>query len=218
MLCSIAAMEPNQSPARLAAASEAVASFSPAPLRARIDGWTPEKQRLFCETLADCGLVRDAAAAVGMSPQSACALRRRAEGRAFGLAWNAALYLARHRLMDLAIARAIEGNVVSAGDQDEQNRKKADSVSKLSKVKAPTIAVSRRHNLSHMPAFRPPASAPERAKSCRKPPPSLIVAPAPSGSLMRGWAFLLGCIDQHSGGISQAPCRARATGVLSLTG
>lgn len=119
MLCSIAAMEPNQSPARLAAASEAVASFSPAPLRARIDGWTPEKQQLFCETLADCGLVRDAAAAVGMSPQSAYALRRRAEGRAFGLAWNAALYLARHRLMDLAIERAMEGNVVSVTKDGE---------------------------------------------------------------------------------------------------
>lgn len=106
-------MEPNHAPARLAAASSAVASFSPAQLRARIDGWTPEKQRLFCETLADCGLVRDAAAAVGMSPQSAYALRRRSEGRAFAMAWNAALHLARHRLMDMAIERAMEGNVTS---------------------------------------------------------------------------------------------------------
>jgi hypothetical protein len=36
-----------------------------------------------------------------------------------------------------------QGNGWRAGDQDEQNRQKADSVSKLSKVKAPITAVLR---------------------------------------------------------------------------
>jgi hypothetical protein len=103
-------METTHAP-HLAAATDHVASFPTARVRARVDGWTPEKQRLFCETLADCGLVREAAAAVGLSPQSAYALRRHSAGRAFAMAWNAALYLARHRLMDLAIERAMEGNV-----------------------------------------------------------------------------------------------------------
>jgi hypothetical protein len=109
-LCFMMVMEQTHAPS-LSAATDTVASFPTARLRARIDGWTPEKQRLFCETLADCGLVREAAAAVGMSPQSAYALRRRAEGRAFSTAWDAALYLARHRLMDIAIERAMEGNL-----------------------------------------------------------------------------------------------------------
>ncbi len=93
------------------AATDAVASFTPADLRPRMDGWTPERQRLFCETLADCGLVREAAAAVGMSAQSAYQLRRRAAGRAFAMAWDAALYLARQRLIDMAIERAVDGNL-----------------------------------------------------------------------------------------------------------
>ena len=41
----------------------------------------------------------------------------------------------------LALTPARKGNGWRAGDQDEQNRKKADSVSKLSKVKAATTLV-----------------------------------------------------------------------------
>jgi hypothetical protein len=89
----------------------ALSAFPAAKLRLRIDGWTPEKQRLFCETLADCGLVREAAAIVGMTRQSAYRLRRRAEGRSFALAWDAALYLARAALIDEALERAVDGNV-----------------------------------------------------------------------------------------------------------
>src|SRR3546814_3519990 len=39
--------------------------FLPAPTRLRHDGWTPDKQRLFVETLADTGCVSHAAKAVG---------------------------------------------------------------------------------------------------------------------------------------------------------
>ncbi len=93
-----------------AAAAEVIAAFPPARPRARADGWTAERQRRFCEILADCGLVRDAAKAVGMTAQSAYELRRRPEGKGFALAWAAALLLARSRLVDLAIERAVDGN------------------------------------------------------------------------------------------------------------
>jgi hypothetical protein len=92
------------------AAAEVIAAFPPARPRARADGWTPERQRRFCEILAECGIVRDAAKAVGMTPQSAYELKRRPEGKGFALAWAAALLLARPRLVDLAIERAIDGN------------------------------------------------------------------------------------------------------------
>jgi hypothetical protein len=42
-------------------ASRARLAHSTPPLRARIDGWTPERQRLFCKTRADCGLFIHAA-------------------------------------------------------------------------------------------------------------------------------------------------------------
>ncbi|MFM2410838.1 MAG: hypothetical protein RL481_1666 [Pseudomonadota bacterium] len=92
------------------AAAEVIAAFPPARPRTRADGWTPERQRRFCEILADCGIVRDAAKAVGMTPQSAYELKRRPEGKGFALAWAAALLLARPRLVDLAIERAVDGN------------------------------------------------------------------------------------------------------------
>ncbi len=56
----------------------------------RADGWTPERE-------------------VGMGVSGAYALRRRADGFAFNLGWEAALLLARQRLLDDLLARAIEG-------------------------------------------------------------------------------------------------------------
>jgi hypothetical protein len=112
-------------------ASRALVAHSTPQLRARIDGWTPERQRLFCETLADCGLVIHAAKAVGMSPQSAYTLRRRVEGRSFALAWDAAFFLARQRLIDDAIAGAVEGNVdviIKDGEVIGERRRKDSRV------------------------------------------------------------------------------------------
>jgi hypothetical protein len=80
-------------------------------LRARRDGWTPERQRHFIEVLAACGLVREAAAAVGMSTMAAYKLRNRSEGRNFALAWDAALIKAREVLVDVSIDRAFNGTV-----------------------------------------------------------------------------------------------------------
>jgi hypothetical protein len=123
-------MENNQPASPRDTATHAVAHFVPASHRLRIDGWTPENQRLFCETLADCGLVREAAAAVGMTPQTAYRLRRRAEGKGFAMAWDAALYLARQRLMDMALERAVDGCVETIIDGEGkivQQRRKQDS-------------------------------------------------------------------------------------------
>ena len=53
--------------------------FTPAKLRRRHDGWTPEKQTAFIEALAESGCVDESARRVGMSVQSAYALRRRVD-------------------------------------------------------------------------------------------------------------------------------------------
>ena len=69
-------------------------SFDPVPVRPRRDGWTAAKQRRFIEILAETGVVRHAAAAVGMSEESAHRLARRSDARAFADAWDAALRMA----------------------------------------------------------------------------------------------------------------------------
>ena len=84
-------------------------SFTETGRRLRHDGWTPERERIFCERLSECGIVADAARAAGMSAQSAYAHRNRAAGRAFHLAWEAALILSRRRLSDELLSRAMNG-------------------------------------------------------------------------------------------------------------
>jgi hypothetical protein len=116
-----------QTPSLYDAAAQVISGFPPTALRTRADGWTPERQRAFCEALADCGIVRDAAAAVGMTPQSAYQLKRKPEGKGFSLAWDAALVLARPRLLDMAVERAVDGNVeqyVKDGEVVGERRKK----------------------------------------------------------------------------------------------
>jgi hypothetical protein len=95
----------------------------------RHDGWTAERQRIFCEDLADCGSVMQAARAAGMAVRSAYSLRRRAEGRAFAQAWDAALLLARQRLIDDAYQLAIDGShdVITRGGEVIAERRRRDS-------------------------------------------------------------------------------------------
>jgi len=81
------------------------------PVTARHDGWTPARQRIFIETLADTACVKAAAAAAGMTPQSAWRLRRRADARAFDAAWEGALAQGLSRLVSVAIDRAINGTL-----------------------------------------------------------------------------------------------------------
>jgi hypothetical protein len=92
---------------------------SPRTATQRHDGWTPERQRIFLETLAECGTVQDACRAAGMSPASAYALRQRKSGALFALGWAAALRHARERLADELLSRAMHGctETVERGDE-----------------------------------------------------------------------------------------------------
>ncbi len=65
--------------------------FTPAPLRARVDGWTAERQRGFLEALVQTRSVVQARRAVGMSRASAYRLRGRPDSGSFAAAWDAAL-------------------------------------------------------------------------------------------------------------------------------
>ena len=87
-------------------------SFTPVAVRARHDGWTPERQVAFIEALAECGCVTDAAKRVGKSTETAYALRARFDAQPFRMAWDAALDYAIRRLSDSAYSRALHGVVV----------------------------------------------------------------------------------------------------------
>jgi hypothetical protein len=66
-------------------------AFLPVPLRARRDGWTPERQGRFIGLLAQTGCVRTAAQTLGLSRESAYRLRRHSDAGSFTAAWNTAL-------------------------------------------------------------------------------------------------------------------------------
>ncbi|WIW89007.1 hypothetical protein K3M67_03225 [Sphingobium sp. V4] len=86
--------------------------FPPLPTAApqiREDGWSPARQRRFLETLASSGVVRLACESVRITARSAYALRIRRDGAAFRLGWDAAILIARARLADDLLARAITG-------------------------------------------------------------------------------------------------------------
>jgi len=71
--------------------------------------WTPALQREFLTHLAINGSVKIAAAMVYMSPSAAYQLQQRPEGAAFRLGWAAAILIARGRLADELLDRAIWG-------------------------------------------------------------------------------------------------------------
>lgn len=87
--------------------------FTPVPLRGRRDGWTEERQRGFIELLARGRRPGDAARLVGMSRQTAYALRSRDGAESFASAWDEALAMAHRRRMALQPpgewTRAVEG-------------------------------------------------------------------------------------------------------------
>jgi len=69
--------------------------FTPVPVRARRDGWTPVLQRRFILNLARGMGPAQAARALGRSRQTAYALREKPGGEDFARAWDAALEFAR---------------------------------------------------------------------------------------------------------------------------
>jgi hypothetical protein len=68
--------------------------FEAAPVKARHDGWSGERQRRFVLALARGASVGEAAKGVGRSRQTAYALRRRAGAEGFAAAWDEALAFA----------------------------------------------------------------------------------------------------------------------------
>lgn len=107
--------------------------FSPAdldPTGTRNYHWTPANQRAFLEHLAITGLASHAAQVVAMSKNSAYRLRLRGDGLAFSIGWEAALMVARGRLVDELMERAIEGyeeTATRSEDGREIKRVKYDS-------------------------------------------------------------------------------------------
>ncbi len=88
-------------------------SFSPVPsARRRSDGWTPKKQILFIETLAELGIVTAAANRAGMSRNSAYNLRSKPGAESFSAAWEAAQEVGFEKLQDIAMDRAVNGESV----------------------------------------------------------------------------------------------------------
>jgi hypothetical protein len=79
--------------------------------RRRCDGLTPERQVVFLDALARCGVIADAARAAGISRDTVYNLRNRAEGRAFALGLDAAMLMSRGRVGDEVHSRALNGIV-----------------------------------------------------------------------------------------------------------
>jgi hypothetical protein len=72
-------------------------AFTPVPLRSRRDGWTAERQRAFVGHIAAGMPSNHAARAVGLSKQTAHALRRRPGAESFSAAWEEAVRRAKAR-------------------------------------------------------------------------------------------------------------------------
>ena len=85
------------------------ADYTPVDLRHRHDGWSPARQSDFLLALSESACVEEACRAVGKSPASAYALRRRIDAASFRAAWDAALDYAVGRLADAAMSRALHG-------------------------------------------------------------------------------------------------------------
>ncbi|HEV2865868.1 MAG TPA: hypothetical protein VGX37_05085 [Allosphingosinicella sp.] len=71
--------------------------FTPVPLRNRRGGWTAERQRAFIAALGKGLRPARAAAALGLSRQSAYLLREHRDGASFAGAWESAVAAARAR-------------------------------------------------------------------------------------------------------------------------
>jgi hypothetical protein len=84
--------------------------------------WAPTLQREFLEHLAATGSVKIAAVRVSMSPSAVYQLRQRAEGAAFHLGCAAAVLIARTRLADELLDRAIWGHDETAELLREEGR------------------------------------------------------------------------------------------------
>ncbi|HEY7808649.1 MAG TPA: hypothetical protein VIC34_15755 [Croceibacterium sp.] len=86
--------------------------------RPRRNSITPARQRAFIASLAECGIVTQAARSIGASMEALYKLRNWPGAEEFRAAWDAAIDRGVARLEDTALSRAIEGEermVVSGG-------------------------------------------------------------------------------------------------------
>ena len=105
-------------------------AFVPVPSASvRRDGWTPDRQRDFIAALAEHGGVAAAAREVGMTPQTANRLRRRAGAESFARAWDAALFQGRTTSFEEAVRRGRDGWVapITRGDRVIGHRRRFDN-------------------------------------------------------------------------------------------
>jgi hypothetical protein len=86
--------------------------------RPRRNSITPARQRAFIASLAECGIVTQAARSIGASMEALYKLRQWPGAEEFRAAWDKAIDRGVARLEDTALARAIEGEermIVSGG-------------------------------------------------------------------------------------------------------
>jgi hypothetical protein len=139
-------------------------SFTPVPLRARRDGWTPARQFAYILALARFGHGGRAAALVGMTEQSACRLRRRPEAEAFRDLCEAAVHVAKVRRGE---PRAMRRR--GLGREPREVRFFASMEAELSTP-------------LKLPRQVPPSSEPERTMSAARSNPSFLIASPPGKS------------------------------------
>lgn len=97
--------------------------YDPAAIPAPVSyHWTPRLQREFLEAFATNGSVKISAAKVGMSPSAVYQLKQRPEGAAFRIGCAAAVLIARTRLADELLDRAIWGHDETTELQREDGR------------------------------------------------------------------------------------------------
>jgi hypothetical protein len=70
---------------------DSLLSFTPVPVRARRDGWTPARQSAFIAYLRVTGCIDESCRRVGRSRESAYKLYRRPDAASFRAAWDSAL-------------------------------------------------------------------------------------------------------------------------------
>lgn len=134
--------------------------FTPVALRARADGWTPERQRLFVAALAALGHAGHAAAWVGMSEQTAARLRHREDASSFSRACAAAFSMAKRLRYEAARAQGTPG---TKGAKGAEGPRRAEG-SKAAKGFSP-----RGSSLSTN--YEPSAPSPTRRFMPSRPPP-----------------------------------------------
>ena len=96
------------------------------PRGARSDGWTPERQREFIETLAATGSVVAACRGVGLRPPGVYGLRHRPGAESFRAAWDAAVERGTSQVRDILIDHSVNGvpeSVWWAGKEVGERRK-----------------------------------------------------------------------------------------------